>query len=107
MGFYELRRQLEYKTKKNQRTLICADRYFSSSKTCSNCKEVTDELPLSARHWKCQNCEIIHDRDLNAAINLANYAVSSTVKACGDNSSDCIVIPCSKTVTMKQEVNTK
>ncbi|HSX12944.1 MAG TPA: RNA-guided endonuclease TnpB family protein [Chlamydiales bacterium] len=77
MGFYELRRQLEYKTKKYQSKLICVDRYFPSSKTCSNCKNVICELPLSIRHWKCHACGIMHDRDVNAAINLVNYTASS------------------------------
>ena len=87
MGFHEFRRQLEYKAKRNGCVLLKADRFFPSSKLCSNCKHVIETLPLSARQWKCPQCHVIHDRDLNAAKNLEDYAVSSTVKACGGSSS--------------------
>jgi len=106
MGFHELRRQLEYKTTLHQTKLILADRYFPSSKTCSKCGIVKTDLPLSLREWKCPGCGSIHDRDLNAAINLESYAVSSTVKACGGSSSDYMGRPYNKTAPMKQEVNT-
>jgi putative transposase len=106
MGFHELRRQLEYKTTRRQSKLILVDRYFPSSKKCSNCEYVMAELPLSMREWTCPNCRTMHDRDLNAARNLAIFAVSSTVKACGGSSSGCADVPCSETIPMKQEVNT-
>lgn len=87
MGFHELRRQLEYKTARSQSRLVIADRFFPSTKTCSNCGHVLVELPLSVRRWICPCCEGEHDRDINAARNLAAYAMSSMVKACGGNSS--------------------
>ena len=87
IGFYEVRRQLEYKIARSQSRLIIADRFFPSSKTCSNCRHIMAELPLSVRQWVCPNCETKHDRDVNAAMNLADYAMSSMVKACGGNSS--------------------
>ena len=106
MGFHELRRQLEYKLKRSQGNLIVADRFFPSSKTCSHCKHVTDELPLSMRQWTCHHCGMDHDRDINAARNLAEYAVSSTVKACGGSSSGYTSGSYGETAPLKQEVNT-
>ena len=56
-------------------------RFYPSSKTCSACGEKLVELPLSVREWTCSSCGVVHDRDLNAAVNLRNMAVSSTVCA--------------------------
>ena len=84
MGFYEFRRQLEYKADMRCCEVIVADRWFASTKTCSSCGYKLGELSLSSRHWSCPECETKHDRDVNAAINLKNYAVSSTVLACGE-----------------------
>jgi putative transposase len=106
MGFYELRRQLEYKTTQRQTKLVIANRYFPSTKMCSKCKTIKEDLGLSLREWKCVKCGCLHDRDLNAAINLENYAVSSTVKACGGISSGYMSDLYNATVPMKQEVNT-
>jgi putative transposase len=64
--------------------VIVADRFYPSSKTCSNCGFIYDKLTLSMREWTCPKCKINHDRDLNAAINLKNHAVSYTVSACGE-----------------------
>lgn len=63
----EIRRQFEYKS---QRVLI-ADRWFPSSKTCSECGEAKAKLALSERTFACISCGIVLDRDVNAAINLA------------------------------------
>ncbi|MDR0272774.1 MAG: transposase [Clostridiales bacterium] len=97
MSFFEFRRQLEYKSKIKGGHVILADRFYPSSKTCSCCGYKNDALTLSARQWTCPDCGISHDRDINAAINLKNYAVSYMVSACGE-----LV----ETVTsMKQELN--
>ena len=69
-SFYEFRRQLEYKCKKFGSTLIIADRFYPSSKTCSNCGHRKSVLKLSQRIFDCDNCGFSLDRDLNAAINL-------------------------------------
>ncbi|MEO1372894.1 MAG: RNA-guided endonuclease TnpB family protein [Cyanobacteria bacterium J06635_10] len=69
-GFHEFRRQLEYKCKKFGSTLIIADRFYPSSKTCSNCGHKKEVLKLSERIFECENCGFSLDRDLNAAINL-------------------------------------
>ena len=85
MGFFEFRRQLEYKAGMRGSVVVVADRFFASSKTCSasGCGHKVDKLPLSVREWTCPLCGVVHDRDINAANNLEKYAVSSTVSACG------------------------
>ena len=72
-GLYEITRQLEYKSKFRGIELIKADRFFPSSKTCSNCGHIKKDLKLSDRTYSCPKCGTVIDRDLNAAINLANY----------------------------------
>jgi putative transposase len=83
MGFGELRRQLMYKAAWRGGQVVVADRWYPSSKTCSHCGYRLEELSLDKRQWTCPGCEMQHDRDVNAAINLRNMAVSSTVSACG------------------------
>jgi len=83
MGFFEFRRQLEYKAAMRGGLVVVADRWFASSKTCSHCGHKLESLPLSVRHWACPVCGMEHDRDINAAVNLKLFAVSSTVTACG------------------------
>ncbi|MGI2904208.1 RNA-guided endonuclease InsQ/TnpB family protein, partial [Tolypothrix sp. VBCCA 56010] len=72
-GFHEFKRQLEYKAKKFGCEIIIADRWFPSSKTCSNCGHIQDML-LKERTYNCQSCGHLMDRDLNAAINLSRLA---------------------------------
>ena len=105
MGFGEFRRQLEYKASSVGRTLVIADRWFASSKICSHCKIKTDVLPLSVREWTCAFCFTHHDRDINAAINLEQLAVSSTVSACGASSDGAIASVIASHGAMKQESN--
>ena len=69
-SFGEFRRQLAYKCQWYGRTLICIDRYFASSKTCSCCGAVKAGLTLAVRSWKCEACGASHDRDVNAAKNI-------------------------------------
>jgi len=75
-SFTEIRRQLTYKTAWRGGTLIVADRWFASSKTCSQCGAVKAKLALSERQWTCTSCGTILDRDVNAAVNLARLAAS-------------------------------
>ena len=70
MGFYEVRRQLEYKCMLYGSKLVVVDRWFPSSKTCSNCGHKKETLSLSERVFDCHKCNFIIDRDLNAAMNL-------------------------------------
>ncbi|MBF1731141.1 MAG: IS200/IS605 family element transposase accessory protein TnpB, partial [Trueperella pyogenes] len=66
----EFRRQLEYKTARTGASLRVVDRWYPSSKTCSNCGTVKAKLSLSERVYQCDVCGLSIDRDLNAAINL-------------------------------------
>jgi len=107
MSFFEFRRQLAYKAAWRGGMIVVADRWFASSKTCSNCGHQLDTLPLSVREWTCPACGSIHDRDLNAAINLKNMAASSTVSACGEEGAGLGRKPKTKPASVKQEVSFK
>jgi putative transposase len=74
-SFGIFRTMLEYKCKLHNVTLITADRFFPSSKTCSGCGEVQD-MPLNKREMVC-SCGLTIDRDENAAINLKNYGLKA------------------------------
>lgn len=71
VGFYELRRQIEYKAKWLGIEVVFADRWYPSSKTCSRCGVKKERLTLSDRIFVCDDCGFKVDRDLNAALNLA------------------------------------
>ncbi|HET9655711.1 MAG TPA: IS607 family element RNA-guided endonuclease TnpB [Kineosporiaceae bacterium] len=76
-SFAEIRRQLAYKTVWHGGTLIVADRWYASSKTCSECGAVKAKLALSEREWTCTACGTVLDRDANAAVNLVRLAASA------------------------------
>jgi putative transposase len=78
----EIHRQLKYKAKWQGVEIIEAGRFFPSSKTCSCCGNVKAALSLGERTYCCEVCGFKEDRDVNAAINLKNLAVSSTATAC-------------------------
>lgn len=75
----EFARQLEYKAQWYGRTLIGIDRWYPSSKRCSDCGHTVSKLPLNVREWVCPECGMTHDRDINAARNVlaAGLAVSA------------------------------
>jgi putative transposase len=75
-GFGEIRRQLGYKADWNGGVLHVADRWFPSSKTCSDCGHVKAKLPLHVRVFDCDECPLLMDRDENAARNLASLALA-------------------------------
>jgi putative transposase len=78
----ELRRQLEYKADWYGRRVVAVDRFYPSSKTCSACAAITADMPLNVREWTCAACGAVHDRDVNAAVNIR--AAGLAVLACGD-----------------------
>lgn len=71
VGMYELRRQIEYKARWNGVEVVLADRWEPTSKRCSRCGNIKDDLTLADRVYKCDACGLVIDRDLNAAVNLA------------------------------------
>jgi len=75
LGYSEFVRQLEYKAKWNDKTIIKADKWFASSKLCSFCGFKNKELKLQDRVWVCPNCGKEIQRDINAGINLKNYGL--------------------------------
>jgi len=77
----ELRSMLEYKAEWYGRAIVAVDRFYPSSKTCSECGALQDEMPLNIREWTCR-CGATHDRDVNAARNI--LAAGLAVTACGD-----------------------
>ena len=72
-NFYKFREILTYKCKLNNIELVIADKFYPSSKTCSCCGHIKQDLKLKDRVFKCPNCGFEINRDLNAAINLSNY----------------------------------
>ena len=71
-GFYEFRRQIEYKSEWSNIPVIIADKFFPSSKLCSCCGTVKTDLKLSDRTYKCE-CGNVIDRDFQASLNLQTY----------------------------------
>lgn len=71
-GFYEFRKQIEYKAEWNNILVVIADRFFPSSKLCSCCGNIKKDLRLSDRIYKCE-CGNVIDRDYQAALNLKRY----------------------------------
>ncbi len=80
-GWGTFRRMLEYKAARAGRQLIVTDRFYPSSKICSECGHLLTELTLNVRAWSCPSCGTRHDRDVNAAKNI--LAVGLAVAACG------------------------
>lgn len=72
LSLYRFKEILTYKAKWYGREVITIDRWFPSSKLCHCCGYKNDELTLNDREWVCPDCGVIHDRDLNAAINIRN-----------------------------------
>lgn len=99
-GWGELVRQLEYKALWYGRRLIKIDRFFPSTKTCSECGTTGHVLSLSVREWTCPDCGVHHDRDRNAAINIRTAGLAGI--ACGENVSLGMHLH-SKQSSMKQE----
>jgi putative transposase len=93
MGFHEFRRQLGYKSMLRGNHVVAVNRWFPSSKMCSRCGVIKEDLSLGERMYRCEACGSAIDRDLNAANNIARIVfdplstVSSTgIQACGEAS---------------------
>ena len=74
-GFYKFRQQLEYKCKFRGIEVVIADRFYPSSKLCSQCGNIKKDLKLKDRVYKC-SCGLSMNRDLNASINLSRYELA-------------------------------
>ena len=68
--FYKFKTTLQNKALQNDKKVVLIGRYYPSSKTCSKCGYINNELTLNDRHWQCPNCGTSHDRDYNAALNI-------------------------------------
>lgn len=76
--FYEFYRQMKYKCNWNGSRFIEAPRFYPSSKMCNCCGYIKKDLNLNDRKWICPNCNTLHDRDINASVNLMRYGQSIT-----------------------------
>ena len=70
LSLCEFKHILDYKCDWYGRYLITVDRYYPSSKLCSCCGYKNDELTLKDREWMCPHCGTVHDRDMNASLNI-------------------------------------
>lgn len=78
VGFHELSRQFHYKSQIYGCEIVVVNRWFSSSKLCSNCGHKKGDLKLSDRIYRCEKCGFMADRDLNAALNLRTAGLAET-----------------------------
>ena len=106
-NFYRFRELITYKAERAGIKLILADRFYPSSKTCSHCGAVKQDLKLTERTYICNECGLEIDRDLNLHLNLCRLG-SSTVSSTGINA--CRVLNQTKVAkaksgTVKQEIN--
>jgi putative transposase len=67
---------LKYKSEWNYRQLIQIDKFYPSSKSCSECHYINNNLTLKDREWICPSCGINHDRDVNAARNILKQGLN-------------------------------
>ncbi len=104
-GFYEFRRQLEYKCQWYGSELVVVSRTFPSSKMCSQCGHRKKELSLSEREYECEQCGLGIDRDLNAALNLVAVSLPETENACGEEVRHSKSSKICNAASMKQEPN--
>jgi len=102
-SWYQFVSALRYKMEQKGKHLILIDRFFPSSKLCSKCGYINDDLELKDREWTCPKCNAHHDRDENASLNIRreglkqleennitiissnDTAVGTTVDAFGEN----------------------
>ena len=76
-AFGQFRQMLTYKMAERGKKLITIDKWYPSSKTCRFCGNVNSDLTLKDRQWTCPECGAIHDRDINAAINIRNEGLAN------------------------------
>ena len=74
-SFFEVQRQLLYKTEQYGGYVQLVDRWYPSSKTCHSCGWIKEYLRLSDRVWVCEQCGVVHERDFNASLNIRDEAL--------------------------------
>jgi len=100
----EIKRQLHYKAEKFGTHLVVIDRFYPSSKTCSSCGWINENLDLSQRVFVCVECGYLADRDYNAAKNILAVSLTDSLNACGAASSGYLAI---SSETSRVEAGTK
>lgn len=102
-AFYTM---LEYKANWNDRQLVKIDRFFPSSKMCSRCGWIKQDLTLAIREWSCASCGEHHDRDVNAAKNILKQGIN-ILSGCGMQSDikqkQGEVLPLGESVTLEAQ----
>lgn len=78
LAFSSFVQKLEHVASKYGTEVVKVDRYYPSSKTCSVCQYVNERLTLGDREWVCPHCGTIHDRDLNASVNILRQGIASS-----------------------------
>jgi len=78
LGWDDFTTKLKYKQEDRGHHLVKIGRFFASSKTCHVCGYKLSELLLGIREWQCPSCDVIHDRDGNAAKNIDNQGILKT-----------------------------
>jgi putative transposase len=84
-GWSKLASMIEYKAEEAGRTVVKIDRWFPSTKRCSECGYVTESKPLSVREWTCPRCNRHHDRDINAAKNIRTAGLAGAFDKANDS----------------------
>jgi len=77
LAFREFMQILEWVARKKGKLIVYVSQWFPSSKTCSHCGHILDELDLSVRRWRCPSCHSENDRDENAAVNIKMAGISA------------------------------
>ncbi|MDJ0743349.1 MAG: transposase [Xenococcaceae cyanobacterium MO_167.B27] len=77
IAFSEFLKILEYVADKKEKVVSYIDQWYPSTKTCSVCNYVLDELPLDVRYWTCPSCSTKHGRDSNSSVNILRVGAST------------------------------
>ena len=104
-GWYLFQTLLEYKLDDRGKSLMLIGQYEPSSKKCNKCSTLNNKLKLRDRIWTCKNCGSVHDRDLNAAINIKNlaFAENDTKSQIGKELPESTLLETNNSWSLKEE----
>jgi len=104
-GWYLFQTLLKYKLDDKGKSLILIGQYEPSSKKCNKCSSLNNDLKLRDRIWTCKNCGFVHDRDLNAAINIKNlaFAENDSKSSIGKELPESTLLEIENTQSLKEE----